>query len=270
MIGIEPPLGRHWPRGLTVVWAALLCLTFGAPALAGPPADLTPGGVAVVKEALSGDTVLLEDGRTVRLAGIQAPKMGRLRKAPLADEARAALEQLSRGHRVTVLFGAGHVDRHDRVLAQLVRDDGLWLQGEMLERGWARVFSLPDLPSVIAELLAREAPAREAKRGIWGQRAYAVRTPETLGRDYDTFQVVEGRVLSAAVVKGQLYLNFGPDWHTDFTIRAPHRAMRALRALHPDPKVFQGRMIRVRGWVYRHDGPEIDVTVPEMLELLPP
>jgi endonuclease YncB( thermonuclease family) len=261
---------------LVLSWLLLVAM-IGSPAAAGAgglPPGLTAGGAALVKEVPAGDTVILQDGRLVRLAGIQAPKMspshGRGRKAPLADEARAALERLALGRTVSLWFGQARVDRHDRVLAQLVRDDGLWLQPTLLDQGWARVYALPDLHAVIVALLAAEAPARAAGRGIWGHRFYAVRSPDGLGRDIDTFQVVEGRVLTVALAKGQLFLNFGPDWRTDFTIHVPRRSLRAFRQAFGPPQQLQGRLVRVRGWVYRHNGPEIEVTVPEQLELLEP
>jgi endonuclease YncB( thermonuclease family) len=238
------------------------------------PTNLTAGGSGVVKDVPSGDTVVLQDGRLVRLAGVQAPKMapsrGRGRKAPLADEARSALERLVLGRTVSLWFGTTRIDRHERVLAQLVRDDGLWLQAELLDQGWVRAYPLPDHHPVMTTLLSAEAPARDARRGIWGHSFYGIRSPDGLGHDIDTFQIVEGRVLTAVLAKSQLYLNFGPDWHTDFTIRVPRRAMRAFRQTWGDGRRFQGQLVRVRGWVYRHNGPEIEITVPEQLEPVAP
>ena len=257
-----------------MIRAALLILLLLSPAAAGAtgPEALPTGGTATVREVVSGDTLVLSDGRTVRLAGIQAPKVnaGRTRpfKWPLAEEAKAALTELVRGHALTLHFSGLRQDRHDRLPAQLIRDDGLWLQGELLRLGWARVYASADLAVLGAELYAGESAARAARLGIWGQPFYAVRTPEGLGHDYDSFQIVEGRVLAATLTKGQIYLNFGPDWHTDFTIRVPRRAVRAFRHLHGEPALLQGRMIRVRGWVYRHNGPEIELVHPEQLELL--
>ncbi|MEI8393388.1 MAG: thermonuclease family protein [Rhodospirillaceae bacterium] len=251
----------------------LLCL-FAAPVQAHDMRDLAPGGSATVKEVLSGDVVVLADGRTVRLAGIQAPKLplahAHARKMPLADESRLALERLALGRTVTLYFGSTHQDRHDRFLAQLVRDDGVWLQQAMLSQGWARVYVLYDRKLPSADLLAAEAPAREARRGLWAHRAYAPHDPDGLGHDFDSFQVVEGRIVSATVIRGQLFIDFGPDWKTDFTIRIPRRAMRAFRQSLGDIQALAGRTVRVRGWVYRRNGPEIEATVPEQIELLDP
>jgi len=253
---------------------ALLLLAPAAAARAAEPQALPAVGSGVVKEVVSGDMLVLADGRIVKLAGIQAPKInaGRSRpfRWPLADEAKKALETLALGRTVTLHVGGVRQDRHDRIPAQVIRDDGLWLQGELLGLGWARVYASADLAALGEALYARESAARAARLGIWSQPFFAVRDPEGLGHDYDTFQVIEGRVLAAAAAKGQIFLNFGPDWRTDFTIRVPRRAVRTFRQLHGDPAQLQGRSIRVRGWVYRHNGPEIELVHPEQLERLEP
>ncbi len=269
------PCAPHRPTTvISRVLFLLLALLLPAGARAATPQALPAAGTGVVKEVVTGDTLVLADGRTVKLTGIQAPKVnaGRTRpyKWPLADEAKKTLEALALGRSVTLRFGPVHQDRHDRLPAQLTRDDGLWLQGEMLARGLARVYASPDLAALGGELYARESAARAARLGIWALPFFAVRDPEGLGHDYDSFQIVEGRVLAVAMAKGQLYLNFGPDWRTDFTIRVPRRSVRAFRQLHGDPAKLQGTTIRVRGWIYRHNGPEIELVHPEQLERLEP
>ena len=252
----------------------LVLVLLPAAARAAGPETLPAAGIGVVREVISGDTLVLKDGRTVKLAAIQAPKVnaGRTRpyRWPLADEAKTALAGLALGRTVTLHFAGAHQDRHDRAPAQLVRDDGMWLQGEMLSLGWARVYASPDLAVLGPELYARESAARAAHLGIWAHPFFAVRTPDGLGHDYDTFQIVEGRILAASLVRGQIYLNFGPDWRTDFTIRVPRRAVRTFRQLQGAPAQLQGQLIRVRGWVYRHNGPEIELNHPEQLERLEP
>lgn len=258
-----------------ILYAFLLCLVFTAPAPAFE--GLKAGGTAVVAEIVDGDTVVLDrsiDGaRQVRLVGIQAPKLplGRkgFRKWPLADASKALLKKLVLGKTVTLGYGGAPMDRHGRLLAHLQRDDGLWVQGEILSRGLARVYSFPDNRALVADMLAREGHARAAKKGIWGLRYYAVRRPETLKRDIGTFQLIEGRVLDAARVKGTVYLNFGADWRTDFTVAIPSKPGRLFKKLGIDPQSFGGRPVRVRGWLKRRNGPMIEASHPEQIELLP-
>lgn len=218
---------------------------------------------ARVTGIVDGDTLVLEDGRRVRLAGVEAPKPPHGRRHwPLAETAKTALEALALDRTVALRHDAAE-DRYGRRLAQLYRDDGVWLQGEMLRRGLARVHTWADTRALAAEMLAIEAEARSAGRGLWSQRFYGVRTPEDIERDLDSFQIVEGRVLDAQKVKGQVFLNFGPDWRTDFTARI---AKRDLRLFTDDPLALKGATIRVRGWISLWNGALIDVTHPEQIE----
>ncbi|MBM3565853.1 MAG: thermonuclease family protein [Alphaproteobacteria bacterium] len=227
----------------------------------------------LVREVVDGDTVILDDGRQVRLVGIQAPKLALGRKNfkdwPLAEDSKRALEGLCLNRRVVLRPGETSGDRHGRVLAHLHRDDGLWVQGEMLRSGMARVYTFPDNRGRAAEMYALEAEARAARRGIWAHPFYAVRGPGDLKNDIGTFQVVAGKVLDAARVKETVYLNFGADWRTDFTLRLDAKGQRLFRAQGFDPLALKGRMVEARGWLHFNNGPMIDVSHPEQLTVNP-
>lgn len=233
---------------------------------AGPP-ELRVAAVA------DGATLLLEDGRSLRLAGIEpaAPPMGAEpgEHWPLAEAAAKALAELTLGQRLTIQ-GEARTDRHGRLLAHVMRGDGLWLQGELLARGLARVHTRPDARALAREMLAAEAGARAAERGIWRTRAYAVRPadPDALRRDRDSFQIVEGQVLRVTKAGGDAYLDFGEDWKADVTVHIGRAALREFVAAGIDPLSYEGRNVRVRGWVGLRAGPMIEATHPEQIERL--
>lgn len=243
---------------------------------AAPPPGVTAGERAKVAGVIDGDTVTLdkrvEGAIEVRLVGLQAPKLplGRagFQAWPLSEEAKSALLSLVRGRTVDLYYGGARMDRNGRRLAHLVAEDGTWVQGAMLERGMARVYSFADNRGAVAEMLALEAAARTARRGIWAHPFYAVLSPDEAAGRIDTFQIVEGRVLDAARVGGRTYLNFGADWRTDFTVTLPTAADRLFRSQGLDPLTLEGRRIRVRGWLGSYNGPTVEATHPEQLELL--
>jgi endonuclease YncB( thermonuclease family) len=236
-----------------------------------PPFDgLASGGRSKVVEIVDGDTLALEDGREVRLVGIQAPKLPLGRKGfvawPLADEAKAALAELTMGRPVALFFGGRRGDRHGRTLAHLRDAAGRWVQGEMLSRGLARVYSFFDNRALIAEMLTKERRARRARRGIWADPFYAVRAPGEAGRHIGGFEIVEGAVLAAEVKGRRAYLNFGPDWKSDFTVTLDAKALRRFAESGIDPVAYEGRRVRVRGWLKSYNGPMIEVSHPEQIE----
>jgi endonuclease YncB( thermonuclease family) len=211
--------------------------------------------VAAVPDA---QTVVLREGGPVQLAGIEP--------APSAVAAKT-LAALTLGREVVV--EPVMTDRHRRLHAQLRRTDGLWIQGEMLRRGLARVCTTPDDRALAAEMLAIEAEARNAGRGAWTNPSWTVRTPETASRFVDSFQLVEARVTAAKRVRNQVFLNFGSDRKTDFTVLIDAGALKLFRAAARDPLTLEGARIRVRGWLRSWDGPLIEVSHPEQVERLP-
>ena len=70
---------------------------------------LDSGGYGTAVEIVDGDTLVLDDGRQVRLVGLQAPKLplGRLnfKPWPLGAEAKSALQDLTLDKRLSLSYG---------------------------------------------------------------------------------------------------------------------------------------------------------------------
>ena len=238
------------------------------PAAAADGDVLDPGVTGVVAAASDGDTLQLTDGRVLRLAAIMAPKGAE----PLADAARGALAQAI-GRSLLLEFGPRRTDRHGRLLAQvwLAAADGtkeVWLQEMLLTQGLARVASTDETRALVPALLSREAQARDSRRGLWADASYRVRTPADAGDALDSFQIVEGRVLAAALARSGGYLNFGADYKTDFTLSFNREALQRLQESGIVFKSLQGVRLRARGWLRSFNGPLIDITHPEQIEVL--
>lgn len=257
-----------------MLWLVALWLLIAAPwtAAAAPPDRLEDGGTAVVSAIIDADTAVLDDGRQVRFVGIQAPKLplGRLDFPawPLAEDAAQVVETMILGRAVQLRHGGARADRHGRILAHLVRSDGLWVQGEILRLGLARVYTFADNRALAAEMYALEREARADRRGIWNDPFYAVRAPTELDRLMDSFQIIEGKVVDAVKIKGIIYLNFDYDWRTDFTITIDGEAGKLFRQAKLDPLTLKNRTLRARGWIKRKNGPWIELSHPEPLEIL--
>jgi hypothetical protein len=162
----------------------------------------------------------------------------------------------------------------------------IWLQNVMLDEGLARVYTFKDNRACAAELLASERMARAGERGIWADPFYVVRdaaNADDLNRLAGRFEIVEGTVQSAALVRGRLYLNFGADYRSDFTVTVSERDIRVFRQDDRWAALLQGEQdrsrglerlngdrVRVRGWLSRNNGPEIVVTHPEQIEFTGP
>lgn len=201
-------------RALAVV--ALLLLAACGPQIG----KLERGEEGRVVRAYAGDTLELEDGTRVFLAEIDAPRGD----APYAAQSQGELEALAVHREVLLAYGGerrwvgrpreGEEARREAAIAHVfVKSEGgrwFWLQHELVSRGAAYVRARPNNHARAAELLELEASAREAERGMWGQRAYTpltVRAAATTAAEANAnclrgdapYRIVEGRVADARV-----------------------------------------------------------------------
>ncbi|MBE0579141.1 MAG: thermonuclease family protein [Devosia sp.] len=237
---------------------------------------MEPGGI--VTAVTDGDTVILDDGRVIRMIGTQAPKLPLDRPDfptwPLAPEARAALASVTLNQPVRLGFGGETVDRYGRVLAHVFVDGPqgeVWAQQAMVAQGLARVYSFPDNRACLDLLFAAEGRARLAGLGIWSDPYYSTRAanaPGDLLARAGQYELVEGRVLLAEQRGGRVYLNFGRFWKEDFTAVIEAPALRLFAQAGIDPLVLENALVRIRGWVDDRDGPRIEITHPEQIEVL--
>jgi endonuclease YncB( thermonuclease family) len=252
----------------TLLFALVASPAWALPPCA-PPVEIRDVPITRVEQ---NGVLVATDGRAIKLEGVRLPG-GVLDRAPqsLAQDAISALSDLAAGHLVTAAAQVPKRDRYGRTRGQLfVTDHGEdWIQVAMLREGLARVSIEPDRRECVKALYAAEAEARSRHAGLWALPAYAVRDARNVsGDDLGTFQIVEGRVVNASV-KSRAYLNFGTDWKKDFTATIAPDDMRAFRAENVDPARYAGKVIRVRGIVEWHGGPEIEISSPDDIEVLP-
>ena len=262
-------------RGTTLISTAAFALLASAP-LACEDLRMVPGGIVV--EVTDGDTVVLDDGRKIRLIGMQAPKLPLGREDfvswPMAPEAQKALADLALNKNVRLGFGGEELDRHERVLAHMFvqsEEGEVWAQLFMVGAGLGRVYSFPDNRKCLEPLFAAEARARAERLGIWTNPYYSVRAADRPGELLDRvghYELVEGRVLLADRRGSRIFLNFGRFWKEDFTAVIEGPALRLFENDELDPLVLEGALVRIRGWVDDRDGPRIEVTHPEQIEVL--
>lgn len=215
-------------------------------------------------------TFVAADGETMtlRLAGIELPRGG----TPGHALAMQFIDSELEGRPVTLLSGGG--ERFDRFGNRLGDLDlgGQTLAEQLVREGFAIAYSWPDTREAAARLIPLEAEAREAGRGLWGADVFRIRTPEpnTLALYLETVQIIEGRVISIGDTRERLYLNFGFDYRTDFTVSVNQRDTARFEEAGLDLRTLEGRIIRVRGWIQAINGPSISIDHPERIEVLTP
>jgi micrococcal nuclease len=139
------------------------------------PAEQGPGQRldGQVTKIVDGDTIhVLIGGRRekIRYIGVDTPETHKP-GTPVQCYGRAASAfnaRLVAGRRVELRTDAEARDRYGRLLAYVYRrPDGLFVNAELVRRGFATILTIPPNVAHAEEFLALQRAARQAGRGLW-------------------------------------------------------------------------------------------------------
>lgn len=214
------------------------------------------GRIAAIVDARS---VRLDDGREIRLAGIE----------PTAAT-KQALTSLLPG-RVRLRSADDTPDRYGRQGALVfIGESETPVQAMLLVQGNALVSAEITDKDCAAALMASEAAARRQKMGSWANPSAIknAESPDDILAEIGRFAVVEGKVRSVRQAGAMTYLNFGQNWTRGFAVTISRRTLPAFESAGIALKSLEHKRIRVRGWVEGNTGPRIDVRLTGQVELL--
>ncbi|WP_434611318.1 thermonuclease family protein [Pseudomonas sp. R1-7] len=198
---------------------------------------------ATVQRVVDGDTLYLEDGRRVRMIGLNSPELGKRGRAdePFAVAARQRLEALVAASAGRVKVSPGRDDRDDygRTLAHVYDRQGRNLEEQLIAEGLGFLVAVAPNVDLVECQQAAERQARQGRLGIWKKspvtRAEQIKTPG--------FALISGRVDSVQrnrggiwiELQGAVVLHIAPNSQRNFDASALKR--------------LEGRTIEARGWV---------------------
>ncbi|WMS43267.1 hypothetical protein RDV64_02360 [Acuticoccus sp. MNP-M23] len=243
--------------------ALAIALALAAPAAAAEAcfAPLAPGIVSGADGYLS---VTLEDGREVRIGGIvPATTTSVGEDLPSLDLAALA------GRRVAVraMADAPQADRYGRIIGDIVLEDtGPGLLDGWLREGLALVDPTGMSEACLEVLFTAERAAEMEQRGFWA-RPDGVRSAANpaLSSEAGAFALVSGLVKSVGETRSTVYLNFGEDYDSDFTVLVRRSDARGWDSELAD---LAGTQIRVRGVLEAWNGGLIRLEHPRQVERL--
>lgn len=226
---------------------------------------LTDGGSGIVAEIVDPVSVRLESGLVVRLAGIVPPP-----DPATTVAATALLADLTLGKEVYLRHGTLTHDRYQRAMAHLylASEPVSWVQAELVAPGLAIVGGLAEDRACLADLIAVEREARDARLGLWQNDFPADAWSNRIREGELRFALVEGEVVSVGRTERTVYLNFGHDWSIDFTVTIESSDAAVIEAEGGSFDALIRTKVRIRGWLEQWDGPWIRVDHAEQIELL--
>ncbi len=227
--------------------------------------------IGQIDKIIDPHTLLLKDGTIIRLASIDIPS----KKNENDLEALYYLKQLLPTNTKILIFQtrqakSGRVNRMDHQLAHIVtQNDNIWIQGSMLENGFARIYTAPKHDELLNEMITAENNAIKNKINIWAETSphkiiSPLETPNNLG----DFAVIDGTIQKVASIRNNIYLNFGKDWKTDFTVIIPPLIRKDFARQNIDLLSLANQSVRVRGWLREYNGALIELEDIAHLQIL--
>lgn len=201
---------------------------------------------AVTGYVIDGDTLRLEDGRKVRLIGINAPELGGNRAPePLGPEAARALQDLiGPGTPVLLRYGPDRRDRHQRLLAHVFLEDGTNIQQRLLAEGLAAAIAVPPNLWALDCYRQNDLEARRANAGIWSASRFQPAPASELNDTVRGFYIIRGRVTDVGRQREATHIELDGR----LSLRIDDKDLRYFKDL---PLLgLRNHRIEVRGWVH--------------------
>ncbi|WP_150304508.1 thermonuclease family protein [Pseudomonas saliphila] len=149
-----------------------------------------------IGHVIDGDTLQLQDGRRLRLIGINTPEIGRRGQIsePFAQAARRRLQQLTEAKGLHLAVGLDGKDHYGRTLGHLFTAEGDNIEALLLREGLGYALAVPPNVNLVDCHRLAEREARQGSEGVW-QRSPVIAAGEVASGG---FQIIRGRVESVS------------------------------------------------------------------------
>jgi len=227
-----------------------------------------------VIEVIDGDTVRLSNGKLLRYIGLDTPEVRIKNKGgdfkyqpqPFSLEAKEFNRKLVEGKDVRIEFDIEKADRYGRLLGYCFVDK-IFVNARLIEQGYAVLYTYPPNVKYVDLLVASQKKAQRTKKGLWG--SFAIIDHTQADKYINQIRSVQGWVVETYKSTKCVFLNFGRDYRSDFTVAIFNNTLGAFNKEGIDPESFyEGKEIRVTGKIREYNGPEIIVNSPYEIEVL--
>ncbi len=208
---------------------------------------------ARVDRVFDGDTIRLDDGRKLRLIGINTPERGRNNKQdePFYQQAKDQLRQLIRKNQNTIkiIFGKDKQDRHNRLLAHIFSVNNENITTTLLKKGLGFAIAIPPNIQLLSCYLDAEREAKRQLRGIWSH-PYSKPIPvDLLKNSARGFHRVSGVVKRIGESRSSFWLNLETNSDNKFALRIMKKHLSHFKDFHPQSLI--NRKLIAQGWIYQ-------------------
>ncbi len=199
-----------------------------------------------IARVYDGDTIVLENGKHVRLLGLNTPEIGGYQndEEPGGVAAKKWLQAELRDDRVLLEFDQIRQDKYKRLLAHVFLPNGKHINLAILENGLATVSIIPPNGRYADQLVQAQQYAEKQKLGIWSMPEYQVRPISQISNHSKGWQRFTGTPVS--IKKGKKYTRL------IFSDKIDMRITNTHLNLFPALTTYLGKTLEIRGWVARN------------------
>jgi len=122
-----------------------------------------------VTRVIDGDTIVIEDGQSVRLICIDTPEKGE----DYFSDAKNYLNEMILGKEILIENDVSERDKYNRLLGYLYLEDGTFINEKIVRAGWARAYLYYPDTKLCPIVEQAEAKAQEEKIGMWQEYNYS-------------------------------------------------------------------------------------------------
>lgn len=236
----------------------------------GVPADYSQ---IFVSEVIDGDTIKLSNGKLLRYIGLDTPEVRSKKDGkfiydpqPFSLEATEYNRKLVQGKTIRVEFDLEKQDKYGRLLGYCFVGD-TFINAKLIQEGLAVLYTYPPNVKYVDKFVSLQRQARAKKQGLWG--SYEVIDHDQAHNYIGQIRTVKGRVLSTYKSSKCVFLNFGTNYKSDFTVVIFNNSFGAFASQSIDPVTFyRNKIVEVSGRVREYNGPEIIVNTPHEIQIL--
>jgi len=206
------------------------------------------GELLKVAYVTDGDTLKLQDGRSVRVLGINAPEITHGKKAgqPLGRESRLQAQAFiaAANSEIRLGFERETQDHYGRLLAHVYDNRGRSLGAAQVRSGMAMQIAVPPNSAQMDCLLRVEKEARQKTLGMWGNSYWRPQPTVSLRGDETGFRLVRGRIAKIDI-NSAVWLEF----EGKLVARVAKKDWPLFAYQKSDWLALQGRSVELRGWI---------------------
>ncbi len=203
-----------------------------------------------VGKVVDGDTLLLSDGRKLRVIGINTPELAHEERPaePLAVTATQFVQdQIDKQPQINLRFDEQRHDKYGRMLAHVFLADGNSLSALLARHGYGQAVNIAPNNWNSACYFAQDNDARQHRRGVWKLPRYLPVEARRLTWSTRGFYLVKGKVIRVGKSRQAFWLQLDSTGHPAVAIRVPHKYTRNFNF---SVTALLGKNVEARGWLY--------------------